>query len=199
MLYICGLLTALTLILAIRQHPPANVANYLIAVLWEIPFLWVYKWEFGDESWEYASAYCLLIVPILYAIGRITADSLKGRQFRARAAAITLILALCLARIASSDLHGQYAWISLGQGFLLMWFGSLTAFAGAYRPRRDLYFALGCFWTCQAIWNFGWSIKWQEWADLNWILPPLMAMCCFGFLAWRLSPRQKHPEPLRDC
>ena len=192
MFLLSGLLTALTLILAISQHPPANIARYLWCVLAEIPFLWVVHSWYGDESYIYVCTYLLFTTLILLAICRIAINSLKGRKYRLRAIAITFLLALVPLKLALLDMHGQWAWVSVSEGFVLCWAGSLTMFSGAYRPIWDLYVPLGAFWCLQSLYCFGWSIKWQEWAELNWVLPPLMAIGCFSWLAYRLRavPRE---------
>lgn len=179
-------LTALAVMRAIRQQPPANISRYLWAVLLQIPTLWVVHLKYGDDSLEYASYYVLCAVAILYTVWRIAINALAGRKYRLRATAIMFILALTLTRIASLDMQGQWAWISLGEGFLLIWAGLLTAFAGVHRPRRDLYFTLGFFWILQGGYSLGWSIAWKEWQPYNWLVPPLMAIGCFCWLARRL-------------
>lgn len=182
-------LTALAVMRAIWQRPPVNLARYLWAVLLQIPTLWLVHYWYGDESAEYAAYYVLFTGFILYTIWRIAIDAMIGQRYRLRATAIMFVLALTLTRVASLDMHGQWAWISLSEGFLLLWAGLLTAFAGVHRPRRDLYFTLGFFWIAQGGYSLGWSVAWKDWADYNWLVPPLMAIGCFGYLARRLRLR----------
>ena len=186
-------LTALAVMRAIWQRPPVNLARYLWAVLLQIPTLWIVHLRYGDESLEYASYYVLFTAAILYTIWRIAIDAMIGRRYRLRATAIMFILALTLTRIASLDMHGQWAWISLGEGFLLLWAGLLTAFAGVHRARRDLYFTLGCFWILQGGYSLGWSIQADAWREYNWMVPQIMAIGCFVWIARRLRLRPVEP------
>jgi hypothetical protein len=91
-----------------------------------------------------------------------------------------------MAKLTRMDMHSQWAWISLAEGFLLLWAGILTAFAGAYRPRRDLYVPLGMFWVLQGGLALGWAIHGQLWERWNWTLPPALGCAAFSVLAWRL-------------
>jgi hypothetical protein len=184
--FISSFLLVLLLMAAIKRRAPGNIERYLWAVLVQVPAILVVHLWYGDESPIYACTYVFFTFLILYTVCRIALDCLRDRQYPVRAIAITFLLALISARIASFELQGRYAWISLSEGFLLLWAGLLTAFTGAYRPRRDLYFALGLFWLFQSAYSFGWSIKWQEWAELNWLVPPLMAIGFFSYLTWRL-------------
>lgn len=189
---IFALLMALTLMVAIWQRAPARIERYLWAFLVEIPIGWaVHSW-YGDWSYIYACTYVLLDALILWCVLRITLDCLKTRQNRFKAAVAVLILAACLTKLAFLGAQGhvdRFLAISLVEGFILVWAGTLTLFAGAHTRRPDLYCTLGAFWLAQAWYSFGWTIKFQEWADINWLVPPLMAIGCFGYLARRLRLR----------
>jgi hypothetical protein len=174
---------------AIKQQPPANLARYLWAQLVYIPFIWATNAWWGDRSWQYATVYCLFTTRILYAVCRITLDCLRTRRWRLRALAVSFILAAVLTRIAflgiPKPLSGFLA-ISLAEGFVLAWAGTLTAFTAPYTERPDLIFPLAAFWLVQALYDYGWVLNFKDWTALNWTVPPLMGCAAFGVLAWRL-------------
>lgn len=186
---------------AIRQHPPANIARYLWYVLLEIPFLWCGGAAYGDWSWQYAAIYCVFTALILCAIVRIAWDCLRDRRYRLRPIAICFILAAVLTKIAILGVSGRvsgFLAISLAEGFVLAWAGSLTAFAAPYRQRPDLYFPLAVLWLCQSAFAFGWVLNFKGWGEfINWTVPPLLGCLAFGWLVLRLSPKSaptQHPQ-----
>ena len=187
--FISALLVSIPLLAAVRQHPQANLARYLWSSLVYVPFVWTASSVWGDWTWQYATVYCLFTALILASIFRIAWDCLSGRHYKLRPIAAAGILALVLAKVALAGMQGQWAWISVSEGFLLAWAGILTAFSGAHRPRSDVYVPLGMFWTLQAGFSFGWALHGQQWEQFNWILPPLMGFCCFSYLSWRLGQR----------
>jgi hypothetical protein len=79
-----------------------------------------------------------------------------------------------------------YLAISLAEGFVLAWAGTLTVFLAPYMRRPDLIFPLGVFWLAQAGYSFGWTLNWREWQEINWLVPPALGICCFSWLAYRL-------------
>jgi len=186
---------AASLMLAIWRRAPANIERYLWAVLVYIPFVWWGHYWYGDWAWQYAAIYSLFTGVILWCVCRITLDCLRERHYRARAVAITLITALMLARLSymgTARPLGAWAWISLSEGFVLAWAGTLTAFLAPYMRRPDLIFPLAVFWLAQAGYSFGWTLNWKEWQEANWLVPPALGTCCFSWLAYRLRavPRE---------
>lgn len=188
-----ALCTALTLMAAIKRRAPANIERYFWCVLAEIPFLWVVNAWYGDRSLTYACTYALFTAIILYAIVRIALDCLRTRRYKLRSVSIAFIFALLFARLAFLDASGPYLAINIGEEFVLVLAGILTAFSSPYTSRPDLYFILGVFWLCQAGFSLGWVLNWQEWQDANWLVPPAMACVAFSVLSWRLS---RGPAPL---
>ena len=177
----------MSLALALLRLPPANIARYLWAVLFEVPFLWVINAWHGDQSYLYALTYGAFTAIILACILRIAWDSMRGQPYRLRIVVISLLLASVFAGIARYEMEGQFAWITLCEGFLLLWAGIVASFAGAYRPRWDLYVPMGCFWMAQSLFDFGWCLHGQRWEAVNWLVPPGMAFVFFLYLAWRLG------------
>jgi len=180
---------AASLMLAIRQRAPANIERYLWAVLVYIPFVWVGHSWYGDWSWQYAAIYTFFTAMILWCVCHITLDCLRTRHWRLRAAGITFILAASLTKLAylggPKPVSGYLA-ISLAEGFILAWAGTLTAFLAPYVKRPDLIFPLAVFWLVQAGYSFGWTLNWKEWEEINWLVPPALGICCFSWLAYRL-------------
>lgn len=189
------LTVTISLMTALERNPPANVSRWLWAQLVYIPFVWTASFFYSNEAWQYALTYCVFTAWILYAVVRIAWDSARGHRYRLRMVAASLVLAATLAECARLDMHGQWAWVTLSEGFLLLWAGILTAFAGAHRPRWDLYVPLGAFWVLQGGFSLGWTIHGQVWQDWNWVVPPTMGLACFSYLAWRLKPASPHPRP----
>lgn len=184
-----ALCTALAAAAAIKRRAPANIERYLWCVLAEIPFLWVVNYWYGDGSLIYACTYAFFTAIILYSAFRIALDCLRTRRYRLRAVAIAFLLAMIFARIAFLDASGPYLAINIGEGFVLVLAGVLVAFSSPYTSRPDLYFTLGVFWLAQAAFSLGWVLNWQEWQEINWLVPPLMACVAFSVLAWRLRIR----------
>lgn len=190
---------ALTLAAALKNHPPENLARYLWASLVYIPFIWAAHVAWDDWDWRYAATYCLFTAAILYCVCRIAWDCVRDRRYRLRPIAICFILAAVLTKLAKLDLHGQWGWISLAEGFLLLWAGILVAFSGAWRPRWDLYVPLGIFWVLQGGYSLGWAIHGKLWESINWLVPPAMGCLCFSWLAWRLRWPSEHPVRRQSC
>jgi hypothetical protein len=178
--------------LAIRNHPPANVERYLWAVLAQIPFCLAANAWWGIWSVEYAAVYVFFTGLILWCICRIALDCLRERQYRLRAAAIMFILAVMLVKMAFTGLPRPvdgFAMISLIEGFVLAWCGSLCAFLAPYTRRPDLIFPLAVFWLALALYDFGWVLHGRMWDRINWLVPPALGVCCFSLLAWRLRAK----------
>jgi hypothetical protein len=192
MSYIFVLLMALTLMTAIRRQAPANIERYLWWFLIEIPIGWaVHSW-YGDWSPIYAFTYCLFDGIILLCACRIAIDCLRTRRYRLRAAALVLILALAVTRtvfLEAVQPLDRFLVISLVEGFVLVWAGTLALFAGAYTKYPGLYCALGVFWLCQAWYSLGWVMDWKALEEFNWLIPPATGFLCFSWLAWRLKTR----------
>jgi hypothetical protein len=184
-----GLLIAISLLLALRHRAPANIERYLWSVLAEIPFLWVFAWEFGVWSVTYAVVYVLFTAIVLACICRIAIDCLRRRHYRLRAAAIAFLLAGLAARGAYLGMPRPitgYQWIALLQGMVLFWAGILVTALFRYVKRWDLVFPLGLFWLVQAFWNFGWTFHGHAWDKINFWVPPALGCVIFSLLAWRL-------------
>lgn len=174
---------------AIRRHPPAKLAAFFWAQLIYIPPVLCSAWYFGVWSWPYLIVFSLFTAVILLSACRLTWALLQSRQQRLRPIAATFLVALVMARIAhrGSLAHDRFLTVWLSEGFILAWLGALLALLAPYTRRPDLYFPLALLWLCQSCWAFGWSLNWQMLAGWNWVLPPLMGLCCFSFLAWRLK------------
>lgn len=190
--HIFNFLVLVALTRAIKRQAPANIEPYLWVIAVQILGNTAVHLGYGDWSWQYLCTYAGFDAFILWFVCRITLDCLSTRERRFRACVAVLILAACLTKLAFLGAQGhvdRFLAISLVEGFILVWAGTLTLFAGAHTRRPDLYCTLGAFWLAQAWYSFGWTIKFQEWADINWVLPPLMAIGCFGYLARRLRLR----------
>lgn len=175
---------------AIRRHPPARLAAFFWAQLLYIPPVLCSAWYFGVWSWQYLAVFSLFTAVIIWSTSRLTWALLKTRQNRLRPAAATFLVALVMARIAwigTVQPRSSFLAISIAEGFTLAWNGSLLSLLAPYTRRPDLYFPLALLWLCQSCWAFGWSLNWQMLASWNWVLPPLMGLLAFSFLAWRLK------------
>jgi len=175
-----------SLILALRQRAPLSILGYIFAQLVSLPPIWLGAWLLGIWSPWYAAIYVLFTLPILAAILWIVHDVLLELHAGIRAIAVAFILAVILARIAFVGLsHAPtgYDWLNLVLGAYLAWAGILVGTASAYIERWDLGLILGCLWLGQSVSCFGWTL--HLWANLNWILDPLLGVTAFLLIAWR--------------
>jgi len=178
------------LLAALRLPAPDSLRRYLWCHLATIPFVWGGGLLFGDWSITYAAIYCACSGLILVSIGSIAWECLNGRHFRARTAAIALILALCLGKLASSETSGL-GWISLVEGVILFWAGMIVGFTAPYIQRWDIALTLSLFWMAQALYSFGWTLHGHLWDRWNWTVPPLTGIAAFSIIAWRLRAQMR--------
>jgi hypothetical protein len=176
----------------ILKHPPANLGWYLWAELVSIPFFLCSAWAFGVYSVAYAVVYCLLTALIFLTIARLAWDCLESRRYRFRALGVALTFSIVLTRIAFigiSKPFSGYLVISLAEGLILAWAGILAVFTAPYTRRPDLTFPLGALWLGQACYRLGWALNFSVWQEINWVIPPMLGLACYSFLAWRLGQR----------
>ena len=175
---------------AIRRRPPSRLEAYCWSQLLYIPPVLCAAWYFGVWSWQYLAVFAFFTAVVLWSVCRLTWSLLQSRLNRLRPIAATFLVALIMARIAyrgTVQPHNLFLATSLASGFVLAWNASLLGLLSPYTRRPDLYLPLAALWGCQGCWAFGWSLHFEEWAALNWILPPLMGLICFSWLAHRLK------------
>jgi hypothetical protein len=138
----------------------------------------------------YAWVYSLTSLPIFAAIGWITWASLGSREHRLRAVAIGFILALTVGHLTYAEIARPtaYDWITLIEGVLLVWAGTLLGFAAIYSERKDIAVILAVLWLCQALFSFGYVLHWgwPNWMEANFYVPQAICIAGFSLIGWRI-------------
>jgi len=174
-------------------------AAFNVNMLALIVTLWLYGW--GPV---YAWVYVLCSVPIFLAIAAICKESLLTREHRARAIAVGFILALTLGHLTHVGIVRAvtvYDWITLTEGTLLAWAGTVLGFSAAYAERKDLALLLATLWLAQSLFDYGYILHygWPSWMAANWFVPQAICIVGFSLIGWRLRagvrPRQLESLP----
>jgi hypothetical protein len=138
----------------------------------------------------YAWVYSLTSLPIFAAIGWITWASLGSREHRLRAAATSFILSVTIGHLVFVEIARPtaYDWITLIEGVLLVWAGTLLGFAAIYSERKDVALCLSILWLAQALFSLGYvlHLNWPEWLAANWYVPQAIPAVGFTLIGWRL-------------
>jgi hypothetical protein len=158
--------------------------------------LWVYGW--GPV---YAWVYSLTSIPIFLSMMGICSECLRSRKYRARAVTIGFILAVTIGHLTHAGIVRPvtaYDWISLTEGTLLLWAGTMIGVSAAYAERSDLALILSILWLAQALFSFGYvlHLNWPMWMELNWWLPETICMTGFILIGIRLrcnNGNKSHP------
>jgi hypothetical protein len=138
----------------------------------------------------YAWVYSLTSLPIFAAIAWITWASLGSREHRLRAVATSFILSVTIGHLVFVEIARPtaYDWITLIEGVLLVWAGTLLGFAASYSERKDIALCLSITWLVQSLFSFGFALHWgwPEWLEMNFYVPQLISAIGFSLIGWRL-------------
>jgi hypothetical protein len=139
----------------------------------------------------YAWVYSLTSLPIFAAIAWITWASLGSREHRLRAVATSFILSVTIGHLVFVEIARPtaYDWITLIEGVLLVWAGTLLGFAATYSERKDIAVILAVLWLCQALFSFGYVLHfdWPEWLAMNFWMPQSICLLAFSFILWQIK------------
>jgi hypothetical protein len=147
----------------------------------------------------YAWVYSLTSVPIFLAIAWVCHESLHARKLRVRAVTLGFLLALTIGHLAYVGIVrpvDAYDWITLTEGTLLFWAGTMIGASAAYAERSDVALCLAFLWLAQALFSFGYVLHfdWLWWQKANLWLPETICIVGFSLLGYRLrcQPRATH-------
>jgi hypothetical protein len=166
------------------------LCGYFLAFIANMLALDLALWFFGWGP-VYAWVYSLTSVPIFLAIAWICRESLRTRKLRVRAAILGFILALTIGHLAYVGIVrpvDAYDWITLTEGTLLFWAGTMMGASAAYAERPDVALVLSFLWLAQALFSFGYVLHfdWPSWRALNYWLPETICIVGFSLLGWQL-------------
>lgn len=113
----------------------------------------------------------------------------------------SLLLTLYLLAVALDAPRGLR--VTMIQGGVLLFNGVLAFIARAKVDSPELRFtsaALACFWIGLGIFFWAYAVAEDGWTVQNLLIPPMLGIVCFGWLAWKLNGLQSERvlESLRD-
>jgi hypothetical protein len=177
---------------------PRALRHYFFAQLAYTVVTTPVLWRFGNTSKVYAICYGIFTAFILLAVIEIAWQSLWSREFRLRASAISLLLAVAITRVAYLGLGHPATlanWIVLGEAAILYWAGVVLGMAAVHVKSQDVTMCLSILWLTQSTFFYGWCLHNSElWDRLGYIIPTGLCVAAFTWLGWRLRTCQKIPQ-----
>jgi hypothetical protein len=161
-------------------------AAQLVYTVMTTPVLWC----FGNTSKVYAISYGVFTAFILLAVIEIAWQSLLSRQFRLRTAAISLLLAIAITRVAYLGLGHPATlgnWIVLVEAAILYWAGVVLGMAAVHVRNEEIALVLAFLWMAQSTFFFGFCLHDSPlWDSLGYIVPTGLCVVAFTWIGWRL-------------
>lgn len=177
---------------ALMSRKPSAFMWYFFAQIAYIPAIYGMAWAYGQDSGAYLLAYIGMTGLVLSAVVLVAWNALAGRLYRLRAAAIALVLAIVLGKMAFMGLEHPKAedFLVLIEAVVLLWAGIVTSYVARYRPDKWAYFTLGTMWIGYALWDFGLILHHPYWVEADWYVPGAwntLGFVIVGFLLRRVS------------
>ncbi len=191
MLYLFLGCTGLSILWALCWPMSRSLAFYLIAQGLYVLCVGVACGIFGDGR-IYGIIYALFTAIALSGVMWLSWESLLNAKYKARVAAIALVLVIGLARKAGVSMAQPLDWYEvtmLIEGSCLFW-GSLIVGFSVIRPVfpkwLDIYWGLSMLWLGQAVVDFGVLMHYPGWTRGADYISPLLGTVAFLYLGLRL-------------
>lgn len=184
---------------AITAPLPKALRHYFSAQLAYTVVTTPVLWRFGNTSRAYAVVYGLFTALILVPVVEIAWESLLSREFRLRVVVLSLLLSVCVTRLAYLGLGHEASlanWIVLAEAAILHWAGVVLGMAAVHVKSRDVVLVLSLLWISQSTFFFGFCLHDSPlWDKLGYVVPTGLCVAAFSWIGWRLRAAVR-PKPL---
>lgn len=172
-------------------------AFYFYVQAASLPFVWGTYLIVGP-GWLYTSVYTIATVAVLTGVLTIAVLALDTRHFRARVAAVALLLSIILLQIVylglDSHLEG-WGWVLLGEAGVLTWSALVLGGTSPYLPCRRACLILSSYWMARATLDLGFLLHWPEWDVVGVWGPTVLAVIALVAL-WMVPWEAARPTQL---
>ena len=171
---------------------------YFFTQVLYVPFVWGTYLLKGPGP-MYGFVYCFFTAFILVTVFGVAWEAVSRRMGRFEAMGLAFLLTEVVAGRALVGIGkpmSWYLWVVWGEGAFLFWSGIVLSGASLYCRKRVALMMLGVYWICQAVFDFGFCLKWPQWAVVNIWVPPVMGALAFSLILWKLLSRETRRDLL---
>lgn len=172
-------------------------ALYFYVQTASLPFVWGTYLIVGPGR-LYGTVYAISTVAVLLTVVAISVLALDTRHFRARVAAIALLLSIVLLQVTYLGMDRRlewWDWLLLAEAGILSWSALVLGGTSPCLPCRRACLILAFYWMARSTLDLGFLLHWPDWGVLGTWGPTVLAVIALVAL-WMVPWEATRPTQL---